>query len=184
MNRPIITRFGKQRSFPRSGNLPWVKADRPIITGRCDNEYPAYALYSAIFCVPGPLISHELSISPAIQGFLLSSFFWTYCLMQIPGGMLADRFLPRSVIAGATIGWGAFAALAAAFTGRIAMLLTRVSLGLLEAAGLADRWREGGVSRRCPQMDQRHGVNRAFNHPSGMQSPISWPDPCRAFNLG
>jgi ACS family D-galactonate transporter-like MFS transporter len=63
---------------------------------------------------------------------LLSSFFWTYCLMQIPGGMLADRFLPRAVIAGATIGWGAFAALGAASTGWITMLLTRLGLGLAE----------------------------------------------------
>jgi ACS family D-galactonate transporter-like MFS transporter len=52
--------------------------------------------------------------------------------MQIPGGMLADRFLPRSVIAGATIGWGAFAALAAASVGWVTMLLTRLGLGLAE----------------------------------------------------
>jgi ACS family D-galactonate transporter-like MFS transporter len=47
--------------------------------------------------------------------------------------LLADRFLPRAVIAGATIGWGAFAALGAASTGWITMLLTRVGLGLAEA---------------------------------------------------
>lgn len=86
----------------------------------------------ASLSVAMPMISREFSISPAIQGILLSSFFWTYCLMQIPGGMLADRFLPRSVIAGATIGWGAFAALAAASTGWITMLLTRLGLGLSE----------------------------------------------------
>jgi ACS family D-galactonate transporter-like MFS transporter len=87
----------------------------------------------ASLSVAMPIISHEFSISPAIQGLLLSSFFWSYCLMQIPGGMLADRFLPRSVIAGATIGWGAFAALGAASTGWITMLLTRIGLGLTEA---------------------------------------------------
>jgi ACS family D-galactonate transporter-like MFS transporter len=86
----------------------------------------------ASLSVAMPMISREFSISPAIQGILLSSFFWTYCLMQIPGGMLADRFLPRSVIAGATLGWGAFAALAAASTGWITMLLTRLGLGLAE----------------------------------------------------
>ncbi len=86
----------------------------------------------ASLSVAMPMISHEFNISPAIQGLLLSSFFWTYCLMQIPGGMLADRFLPRLVIAGATIGWGAFAALAAASTGWITMLLTRLGLGLAE----------------------------------------------------
>jgi ACS family D-galactonate transporter-like MFS transporter len=86
----------------------------------------------ASLSVAMPMISREFSISPAIQGILLSSFFWTYCLMQIPGGMLADRFLPRCVIAGATVGWGAFAALAAASTGWITMLLTRLGLGLAE----------------------------------------------------
>ena len=86
----------------------------------------------ASLSVAMPMISKEFSISPAIQGILLSSFFWTYCFMQIPGGLLADRFLPRSVIAGATIGWGAFAALAAASTGWITMLLTRLGLGMAE----------------------------------------------------
>jgi ACS family D-galactonate transporter-like MFS transporter len=79
-----------------------------------------------------PLISKEFNITPAVQGLLLSSFFWSYCLMQIPGGMLADRFLPRAVIAGATILWGAFAALAAAATGWVTLLLTRIGLGLAE----------------------------------------------------
>jgi ACS family D-galactonate transporter-like MFS transporter len=86
----------------------------------------------ASLSVAMPMISKEFAITPAIQGVLLSSFFWSYCLMQIPGGMLADRFLPRSVIALATIGWGAFAALGAASTGWITMLLTRLGLGLAE----------------------------------------------------
>lgn len=86
----------------------------------------------ASLSVAMPMISREFDISPAIQGLLLSSFFWTYCFMQIPGGLLADRFLPRAVIAGATIGWGAFAALAAASTGWITMLLTRLGLGMAE----------------------------------------------------
>ena len=38
----------------------------------------------ASLSVAMPMISHEFSISPAIQGLLLSSFFWTYCLMQVP----------------------------------------------------------------------------------------------------
>ncbi|HEX2940543.1 MAG TPA: MFS transporter [Rhodopila sp.] len=86
----------------------------------------------ASLSVAMPIISKEFHITPAIQGVLLSSFFWTYCFMQIPGGLLADRFLPRAVIAGATIIWGTFAALGAATTGWITMLLTRMGLGLSE----------------------------------------------------
>lgn len=86
----------------------------------------------ASLSVAMPIISKEFNIAPAIQGVLLSSFFWSYCLMQIPGGLLVDRFLPRLVIASATILWGSFAALGAASTGWVTMLLTRLGLGVSE----------------------------------------------------
>src|ERR1700726_2845392 len=72
----------------------------------------------ASLSVAMPLISKEFSIEPAWQGVILSSFFWTYAFMQVPGGMLADRFKPRIVIASATIFWGAFQALATGATKR------------------------------------------------------------------
>jgi ACS family D-galactonate transporter-like MFS transporter len=53
--------------------------------------------------------------------------------MQIPGGMLADKYKPRIVIAAATIGWGLFQALAAASTSSFMLLLTRLGLGATEA---------------------------------------------------
>ena len=53
--------------------------------------------------------------------------------MQIPGGMLADKYGPRSVIAGATLGWGFFQAAAALTTGWFTLLLTRLGLGAAEA---------------------------------------------------
>jgi ACS family D-galactonate transporter-like MFS transporter len=87
----------------------------------------------ASLSVAMPVISREFAIPPAIQGILLSGFFWTYCFMQIPGGLLADRFLPRRVIAWSAIAWGAFAALAAASIGWITLLLTRLGLGISEA---------------------------------------------------
>ncbi len=86
----------------------------------------------AALSVAMPMIGHEFAMTPQIQGLLLSGFFWTYCAMQIPGGMLADRFLPRSVISVATILWGGFAALAAVSTGWVTLLLTRLGLGLAE----------------------------------------------------
>jgi MFS family permease len=67
------------------------------------------------------------------QGFILSSFFLTYALMQIPGGMLADRFKPRAVIAVATLGWGLFQAIAAVSLNAWVLVLTRLGLGAFEA---------------------------------------------------
>ena len=59
-----------------------------------------------------PLISAEFELTPAMEGLILSAFFWSYALMQIPSGMLLDRFQVRNIIGAATIGWGAFQALA------------------------------------------------------------------------
>lgn len=86
----------------------------------------------ASLSVAMPLISDEFGIGPAFQGVLLSCFFWTYALMQIPGGWLADRFGPRAIIAAATVGWGAFQAFAAAAPNAIWLMLTRLGLGATE----------------------------------------------------
>ena len=45
-----------------------------------------------------PLIGQEFGLDTAMQGLILSSFFWTYAFMQVPGGVLADHYKPRIVI--------------------------------------------------------------------------------------
>src|SRR6202035_2732831 len=39
-----------------------------------------------------PFISKDFHLTPQGKGLLLSSFFWSYSLMQIPIGWCADRF--------------------------------------------------------------------------------------------
>jgi len=80
-----------------------------------------------------PTISKEFSLEPAIQGLVLSAFFWSYALLQIPGGWLIDRFGPRALITGATLGWGFFQAIAGLATGGGTLLISRVGLGAAEA---------------------------------------------------
>jgi len=80
-----------------------------------------------------PLISSEFQIPPALEGLMLSAFFWSYALMQIPGGMLLDRFQTRRVIVIATVAWGAFQALAAGAHNWITLLITRMGLGVAES---------------------------------------------------
>ena len=86
----------------------------------------------ASLSVAMPAISKEFGIDAAAQGIILSSFFWTYAFMQIPGGWLADRYRPRLIIGGATVLWGAFQAMAALATGWRVLLLARLGLGVAE----------------------------------------------------
>lgn len=81
-----------------------------------------------------PLIASELQMGPAAQGLLLSSFFWTYALMQIPGGILADRLGPRVVISTAAVAVGLFQGLAGLCSSWAALLFARLGLGVAEAS--------------------------------------------------
>ncbi|MDG2957639.1 MFS transporter [Exercitatus varius] len=80
-----------------------------------------------------PTIAQEFSLSPEMQGVILSSFFWAYALLQIPGGWLIDKYGPRKIITGSTVLWGIFQTLAAVSTGGVSLLLTRFLLGTAEA---------------------------------------------------
>jgi len=52
-----------------------------------------------------PLISRDFHLTPETKGLLLSSFFWSYALMQVPIGWSADRFNLRWLYAGAFAVW-------------------------------------------------------------------------------
>ncbi len=80
-----------------------------------------------------PTIAKEFSLSPSMQGLILSSFFWAYALLQIPGGWMIDRFGPRRVITWSTGLWGTFQVLAGFATGGVSLLFARVALGAAEA---------------------------------------------------
>lgn len=80
-----------------------------------------------------PTISKEFSLEPAMQGLILSAFFWSYAVLQIPAGWLIDRFGPRALITGATVGWGFFQAIAGMATGGVSLLISRIGLGAAEA---------------------------------------------------
>lgn len=80
-----------------------------------------------------PLIAHEFALSATVQGLILSAFFWTYCGCQVPSGWAVDRWGGKRAIGVAATLWGAFQCLAAAATGGVTLLLTRVALGAFEA---------------------------------------------------
>ncbi len=87
----------------------------------------------AALSVSMPLISREFHMTPVVQGLILSSFFWTYLFMQIPSGVLVDRFKPRAVLSGGAVIWGFFQVLVMFTTGWFTLMLTRFGLGIAEA---------------------------------------------------
>ncbi len=80
-----------------------------------------------------PYIKEKFNLSPVMQGLILSSFFWSYALLQVPGGWLLDRYGPRKVITGSLVGWGFFQTIIGFATGGISMILARIGLGAAES---------------------------------------------------
>lgn len=80
-----------------------------------------------------PFISKDLHLGPEAKGMLLSSFFWSYALLQIPVGWFADRINLRWFYAGAFALWSIAQGLTG-FADTLLMLVTfRILLGIGES---------------------------------------------------
>jgi ACS family D-galactonate transporter-like MFS transporter len=80
-----------------------------------------------------PLISKDFRLTAQSKGLLLSSFFWSYALMQIPIGWCADRFNLRWIYAGAFILWSLAQGLTGLASGIAALIAFRILLGIGES---------------------------------------------------
>lgn len=83
--------------------------------------------------IAAPLIKDELGISASQLGTLLSAFFWTYALMQLPAGWLVDRFDVKWVFAAGFFIWSTATAVTGLLHGFVALMLIRIILGIGES---------------------------------------------------
>jgi len=77
-------------------------------------------------------IGEDLSLTNTETGLVLSSFFLGYAIMQLPGGILADRFGAKRVLLLAVIVWSIFTGLTAVAWGLGILLVIRFLFGIGE----------------------------------------------------
>jgi sugar phosphate permease len=83
--------------------------------------------------VAGPRIQDELNIGPTGWGWVTGVFTISYCLFEIPTGLLGDRIGPRRVLTRIVLWWSTFTALTGAVTRFVPLLVTRFLFGAGEA---------------------------------------------------
>ncbi len=83
--------------------------------------------------VAATLITDDLKLSPVQLGYIFSAFGWTYAVLQIPGGIMADRFGARIVYAVSLILWSAVTLAQGFATGFIMLFMLRLLVGVFEA---------------------------------------------------
>jgi MFS family permease len=87
----------------------------------------------ATISVALPLISIDLHLGPETKGLVLSAFFWSYALMQIPVGWCADRWNLRWLYAGLFAVWSVACGLTGFAGSLLVLLLLRILLGVGES---------------------------------------------------
>ena len=81
-----------------------------------------------------PSMMKELNIDATMMGVILSSFFWAYLVLNIPAGLIADRFGPKATLGWSAFLWSVFSALTGTATRFWHVVLFRIGVGAGEAA--------------------------------------------------
>jgi ACS family glucarate transporter-like MFS transporter len=97
----------------------------------------AVLLYLDRFCISFAerYIKEDLNLSNEQIGWILSAFFWTYALAQVPSGYLTDRFGARVTLTLYILLWSLFTGLTGLATGFVVLMLLRFGFGVAQAGG-------------------------------------------------
>ena len=90
-------------------------------------------LHRFCFSIPQTYIQEDLGLSNSEIAWILSAFFWTYALGQVPAGWLSDRFGSRSMLTLYVLLWSLFTGLMGGVSSFLALLLLRLGFGFSQA---------------------------------------------------
>src|SRR5438045_3332054 len=80
-----------------------------------------------------PAFRELFRLTDTQRGLLSSAFFWSYCVLQIPGGVAVDRFGARRTLALAFLLWSVTSAATGMVQTFAALFAMRLLLGVGEA---------------------------------------------------
>ena len=98
----------------------------------------------SISVTQGPL-TKEFGLTAIEFGVLSSAFLWSYAIMQIPSGMLLDRFGVKKVWGASAVLWTVASVLTAIASGAWMIVLARVFLGVAEAPAFPGAMKATGL---------------------------------------
>ena len=118
---------------PGSGLLAMTNLRRWTLVGLLFIASFINYLDRATISVALPLISLDLHFGPATKGVVLSSFFWSYALLQVPVGWCTDRWNLRWLYAGLFAIWSLACGLTGFAGSVLVLILLRILLGVGES---------------------------------------------------
>jgi MFS family permease len=119
-----------------------------------------------------PLLQREFGFGSATAGLILSGFFWSYALMQLPAGWAVDRFGARRVYAFSAAWWSLFTMVTALARGAGSLLGCRILLGAGEAGAYPCNAK---VTALWFPRSERAFASALFDSGSRVGATLSWP---------
>jgi sugar phosphate permease len=109
-----------------------VKPKQRLVLGLLWTAFFVAYLDRTNISVAGPTMMKALDMTPQMFGYVLASFTAGYALMQIPGGMLADRFGAKIMLMIALGVWSVFTGLTGLVASVAMLIVVRFCFGLGE----------------------------------------------------
>jgi D-galactonate transporter len=119
-----------------------------------------------------PALMEEFGLDAAQMGIIMSAFFWSYALFQIPAGWLADKVGQRFSLAFCVAWWSIATALTALSQGLKSLLIFRVLLGIGEAGAYPSN---AGVTAKWFPDKERARVSAIFDSGSKVGTALAMP---------
>ncbi|EBW6364074.1 MFS transporter [Salmonella enterica subsp. enterica serovar Oranienburg] len=94
-----------------------------------------------VMSVSLPFIGDDLNLNTTQEGFIISAFFIGYACFQIPGGLLADKFGARKVMAFGIAWWAIFTSLTGTIQIFPLLLVVQFLFGIGEGCFPASSWK-------------------------------------------
>ena len=129
MSDETIDHAGRLNALPPQGRVRWWMAGlllAPITF--------VMSLDRTALVIAAPTIQGEYHFTLVQMSFLLTSFSWTYALLQVPSGWLAERFGPRRMLYWANMLWSLLTLATPIASGFISFVVLRLLLGAGQSA--------------------------------------------------
>jgi MFS family permease len=156
---------------------PILAAHRPLparwgMVGLCFAATAINYIDRANLSLAMPLLQREFGFGSATAGLILSGFFWSYAIMQLPAGWAVDRFGARRVYAFSAAWWSLFTMATALARGAGSLLGCRIFLGAGEAGAYPCNAK---VTALWFPRSERALASALFDSGSRVGATLSWP---------
>lgn len=125
-----------------------------------------------VLAAAAPSLIKTLSIPVEMMGVILSAFFWSYALLQIPSGWFGDRYGQKKGLGFAVLLWSVATSATSLATGFFSLFGLRLALGIGEAGAYPS---SAGITAKWFPASERATVAGLFDSASKFGGAVAMP---------